>query len=146
MDVVKVDRDVAYVVLVIHVCYKLLFSMFHFFQRMLQVCLSGCCICFHTYIASVLSECCVCLQWFKCFSGVFASISDACFKCFMVFRRMLQLLHLNVSKLDQMLHLSPRLLLPRLGARHGSKRKRRRSPLARVVPTCMRRRVAACGM
>jgi hypothetical protein len=30
-------------------------------------------------------------------------------------RRMLQILHLNVSKIDQVLHLPPRLLLPCLG-------------------------------
>jgi hypothetical protein len=29
------------------------------------------------------------LQCFKCFSGFFASDSDACFKCFIVLRRML---------------------------------------------------------
>jgi hypothetical protein len=52
----------------VHVCCKHLFSMFHlFFRRMLQVCLSGCCVC----VAIV----------FKCFSRVF-HVSYACFKCF----------------------------------------------------------------
>ena len=37
---------------------------------------------FHTYVASVLSGCCVCLQWFLSVLGIFASVSDACFKCF----------------------------------------------------------------
>jgi hypothetical protein len=46
---------------------------------------------------------------FKCFSCVFRSVSDACFKCFVIFRRMLQLLHMDVSKLDRVLHLPPRL-------------------------------------
>jgi hypothetical protein len=47
MDVAKVDRDVAYVVVIIHVCCKRLFQIFHlFFRRMLQACLIGCCICF----------------------------------------------------------------------------------------------------
>jgi hypothetical protein len=32
-----------------------------------------------------------------------------------VFIRMLQMLHLDILKVDQVLHLSPRLLLPRLG-------------------------------
>jgi hypothetical protein len=46
-DVAKVDRDVAYVAIVVHVCCKHLSPMFHlFFRRMLQVCLSQCCICF----------------------------------------------------------------------------------------------------
>jgi hypothetical protein len=31
MDVAKVDRDVAYVAMVVRVCFKLMFSMFHFF-------------------------------------------------------------------------------------------------------------------
>jgi hypothetical protein len=48
MDIVKVDRDIAYVAMVIHVCCKLLFPMFHlFFQAYVAiVCLFGCCICF----------------------------------------------------------------------------------------------------
>ena len=39
IDVAKVDRDVAYVAMVVHVCCKLLFSVFH--------------ILFLTYVASV---------------------------------------------------------------------------------------------
>ena len=39
MDVAKVNRDVAYIAMVVHVCCKLLFSMFH--------------LVFQTYIASV---------------------------------------------------------------------------------------------
>ena len=63
MDVAKVDRDVAYVAMVVQVCCKSLSPMFHvFFRRMLQACFFGCCICFLTYVASVLSGCCVCLQ------------------------------------------------------------------------------------
>jgi hypothetical protein len=39
-DVTKVDRDVARVAIVVHVCCKLLFSIFHpcFLQRKLQMC------------------------------------------------------------------------------------------------------------
>jgi hypothetical protein len=53
-DVAKVDRDVVYVVMIVHVCCKLLFPMFHllFSTHMLQVCLFGCYVCF-IYIASV---------------------------------------------------------------------------------------------
>jgi hypothetical protein len=52
------------------------------FRRMLQVCLSGCCM-FHTYVVSVLSVYCVCLQWFSSvFRCFFASVLEACFKCF----------------------------------------------------------------
>jgi hypothetical protein len=38
-NIVKVDRDIAYVAVVVHVCLKLLFSMFHLF--------------FSTYVASL---------------------------------------------------------------------------------------------
>ena len=38
---------------------------------------------FYTYVASVLSGCCIYFAMaFQVFSGVFASVSDACFKCF----------------------------------------------------------------
>ena len=53
---------------------------------------------FHTYVASALSGC---LQWF---SIIFASVSDACSKCFICLFCMLQVLHLNVSKGDRVLH------------------------------------------
>ena len=43
INVVKVDRDVAHVVIAIHVYFKCMFEMFHLFQ---------------TYVASVLSGCC----------------------------------------------------------------------------------------
>jgi hypothetical protein len=47
-DVAKVDWDVAYVAMVVHVCCKCLSSMFHlFFIRMLQV--------FQTHVSSVSS-------------------------------------------------------------------------------------------
>jgi phosphotransferase system glucose/maltose/N-acetylglucosamine-specific IIC component len=36
----------------------------------------------------------------KFFSGFFASVSDICFMCFVYLLCMLQLLHLNVSKVD----------------------------------------------
>jgi hypothetical protein len=64
MNVAKVDRDVAYVAMVVHVCYKLLFLFHLFFRCILQVFLFECCICFRIYVASVLSGCCV-LQWFS---------------------------------------------------------------------------------
>jgi hypothetical protein len=86
--------DVAYVAMVVHVCCKLLFWMFHrFFRHMLQMCLSGCCVCFHTYdmiqvffiwmlrmFTMVLSVLQVFLQVFQ------THVSNILF----VFRRMLQ--------------------------------------------------------
>ena len=83
-DVAKVDWDVAFVVMV---CTRMLqasvtnvssvFQMYaaSVFIWMLHI--------FHTYVASVLSECCVCFTMvLRCFSGVFESVLDACFKCF----------------------------------------------------------------
>jgi hypothetical protein len=53
-DIVKVDRDVAYVAMVVHVCCKLLFSVFHlFFQDI-------CCKCVYLDIAYVSHICCKC--------------------------------------------------------------------------------------
>ena len=38
---------------------------------------------FHTYVASVLRGRCICFAMtFQVFSGVFANVSDVCFKCF----------------------------------------------------------------
>jgi hypothetical protein len=83
MDVTKEDRDAAYVSMVVHVCCKYLFLMFHLcfwtyivsvFIWMLHR--------FHTYVASV-SRCYLCLQWFlNVFQVFFWSVSEACFKCF----------------------------------------------------------------
>ena len=86
MDVSKMDRDVAHVTMVAHVCCKRLFKMFHlFFQTYVVSVFIWMLHMFYTYVVSVLSACCVCLQWF---SSVFR-----CFcKCF---RRMFQVLHLS---------------------------------------------------
>jgi hypothetical protein len=143
MDVAKVHRDVAYVAIVVHVCYKVLFSMFYFFRRMLQVCLSECCICFHTYIANVLSECCIC----------FAIVSSV----FQVFLQVFQTHVLNVSLSSDLCYnfasrcfktrsgmaslSSPSTILPLASVSGaGSDGRRRWSPLALVVPTCRRER------
>jgi hypothetical protein len=48
---------------------------------------------FHLDIAYVCNN-------IQVFSGVFASVSDICFMCFVYLLCMLQLLHLNVSKVD----------------------------------------------
>jgi hypothetical protein len=52
------------------------------------------------------------LQWFQVFLQVLQmhvlSVSSA-------FKRMLQVLYLNVSKVDRVLHLLPHLLMPPLG-------------------------------
>jgi hypothetical protein len=62
---------------------------------------------FYTYVASVLSGFCIYLQWFSSvFQVSFASVSEAYFKLFhLSFRRMLQVLHLDISKVDRVLHM-----------------------------------------
>jgi hypothetical protein len=118
MDVAKIDRNVVYVAMAIHVCCKRLFQIFHmFFRRMLQVCLFVCCICFihmlrvfYPDVAYVLYICCECFirmlhMFSNGFSSVFASISDACFKCFICLQTHIANVHLDVSKVDQVLHI-----------------------------------------
>jgi hypothetical protein len=90
VDVVKVDCDVAYVAMVVHVCCKSLFPMFQlFFQTYVTSAFIWMLHIFHTYVASVLCGCCVCFTWFSSVSRVSST-----------FRRMLQVLHLDVSKVD----------------------------------------------
>jgi hypothetical protein len=104
IDVAKVDQDIAYVAMVVYVCCKLLFPMFYLF--------------FHTYVASVFyldvayvsHVCCKCFirmlhtvcNDFQVFLQMFqmhvSSVSS-------VFRRILQVLHLNASKVDRVLHM-----------------------------------------
>jgi hypothetical protein len=60
MDVVKVDPDVIYVAMVVHICCKLLFLMFYlFFLTYVTIMFIWMLHMFHTYVASVLSGCCV---------------------------------------------------------------------------------------
>ena len=98
--------DVAYVSMVVHLCWCLS-PMFHLFSRRMCKCVYlDVAYMFHTYVASILSECYVCLQYFSsvfsCFFQVFqkhvSSVSS-------VFRSMLQVLHLDISKVEQMLHM-----------------------------------------
>jgi hypothetical protein len=66
IDVVKVDRDAAHVVMDIHVCFKCMFEMFHLFQ---------------TNVVSVLFGCCK--NRFEC--CIYMHVASLCFKCFQVF-------------------------------------------------------------
>ena len=78
-DVAKVDRDVAYVAMVVHYVANIDSQCFiYFFRRMLQVCLSEYCICF----THMLQEFCLNVAYvLQLFSGVFANVSETCFKC-----------------------------------------------------------------
>jgi hypothetical protein len=76
MNVAKVDRDVAYVAIVVHICCKLLFPTFLlFFHTYVASVFIWILHMFHTYVAIVLSGC-----W------CFLSVSDACFKYFIYLR------------------------------------------------------------
>jgi hypothetical protein len=80
MGVAKVDRDVA---MVVHVCCKCLFPIFHlFFRYMLQVCLFRYCICF-TYTLQVfyLDVAYVC-NVFKCFICLLPYVTSVASRCF----------------------------------------------------------------
>jgi len=57
MDVAKVDWDVAYVAMVVHVRCKLLFPMFT------SVFLDICCKCVYLDVVYVLDRCCNCFIW-----------------------------------------------------------------------------------
>jgi hypothetical protein len=90
-DVVKADRDVAHVAIVVHVatvvhvCYKLLFPMFYLFFHtyMLQVCLSGYCIRFTHMLQVFYLDIAYVLQCFSCvFPGAFASVFRSMFEVF----------------------------------------------------------------
>jgi hypothetical protein len=65
-DVAKVDWDVAHIIIVVHVCCKLLFSMFHL--SFLDVC----CKCVYLNVAYVSHICCKCFIWMlRMFYNVF---------------------------------------------------------------------------
>jgi hypothetical protein len=66
IDVVKADRDVAHVAMVIHVCFKCRFQMFHLFQTYVESVSSGCC--------KNRFGCCIYMQAFQMFSYVCCSV------------------------------------------------------------------------
>ena len=66
IDIAKVDRDVAHVVMAIHVYFKCMFQIFHLFQTNVASALSGCC--------KSRSRCCI-----------YIDVASICFKCFQVF-------------------------------------------------------------
>jgi hypothetical protein len=76
MDVAEVDQDVAYVVMVLHLCCKRLFSnVLSVFQTYVANVFIWILHMFHIYVASVLSGCCVCVAMdFQVFLLVFVSV------------------------------------------------------------------------
>ena len=113
MDVAKVDRNGAYAAMAIHACCKSLFQKFRLFLgHILQV--------FYLDVAYVSHICCKCFIWIlhtlatacKCFRRMLqvlqtyvASVSDVCCKCFSCLRRILQVFHLDIVKVDLVLHM-----------------------------------------
>jgi hypothetical protein len=99
IDVAKVHRDVAHIVMAIHVCFKYMIKCFICSRHMLQVfCLNIAKVdldvaytCYkHIYVLSVSYVCSqvfhldvayVCIG-FQVFSSAFVSVLDTCFKCF----------------------------------------------------------------
>ena len=105
MDVAKVYQDVAYVAMVVHVCCKLLFPMFHLFCRcMLQVCLFEYCICFTHMLNYFIWMLRMFLQWFQVF-----------FRCVLKCLMHVSSVSCAFRHMLQVLHLPPRLLLLCLG-------------------------------
>jgi hypothetical protein len=76
MDVTKIDQDIAYVAMIVHVCCKRPFPMFHlFFQTNVASMFIWKFHMFHIYVASVLSGCCIYVAIvFKCFFQVFLQV------------------------------------------------------------------------
>jgi hypothetical protein len=63
---------------------------------------------FHTYVISVLSRCYICLQWLHTCFQVFSSVckySKCMLQMFHLFRRMLQVFHLDIAKVDLVLQI-----------------------------------------
>jgi hypothetical protein len=93
IDIAKVDQDVTYVAMAIHVCCKRLFGMFHLFFSDI------CCKYFYLNVAYVSHIYCkkslyldvayVLQCLFEVLSDIFVSVSDACFKCFICLQTML---------------------------------------------------------
>jgi hypothetical protein len=90
LDVAKVDRNIARVVVVIHICVQVYVP--NVSSRFPDVCLQV----FHLDVTYVFTH-------MKCFRVFFASVSYACFECFSYFVCILQVFHLDVSKVDRML-------------------------------------------
>ena len=100
MNVAKVDQDVAYVAMVVHVRCKCMSPMFHlFFQTMLQVFLFRCCVCFTYMFANVLVR--MLHMFCNVFLSVFGSVLDAYFKCFIFLQTYITKVLSRYFKIDQ---------------------------------------------
>jgi hypothetical protein len=80
IDIAKVDRDVAYIAMAVHICCKLLFPIFDlFFQTYVAIVFIWMLHMFHTYVVSIYLYVRYVLQWFQVqvlhLSGCFKSRS-----------------------------------------------------------------------
>ena len=86
------------------------------------MCLSGCCICFTHMLQIFYLDLAYVLQWCSNVWCVFLQVFQMrVSNISSVFIRMLQVLYLNISKVDWVLHLSPRLLMPHLSVSSASR-------------------------
>ena len=113
IDIPKVDRDVAHIVMAMHVCSKCficsrrMLQVFYLdvaYTCMLQAYVSSVFRCFMRMFASVLSGCWFAIV-FKCFQAFSQLFQTLVLSVLFVFFCMLQLLHLDVSKVHRMLHM-----------------------------------------
>jgi hypothetical protein len=83
VDVAKVDWDFTYVVMILHVCCKCLFLMFHLFFSDVCCKCAGSCICFIHRLQMFLRGCCIYLQlFFECFNCFVHMLQLCSFECF----------------------------------------------------------------
>jgi hypothetical protein len=76
--------------------------MLHISQWLYTYVSTICAKCFISFsrhmFASVSSECCICFHTYEAFSGVFLSVSYACFQCFSYLVCVLQVFHFGCFK------------------------------------------------
>jgi hypothetical protein len=88
---------------------------------MLQVYLLRYCICFINMLQAFYLDVTYVLQWFLSVFQVFLQVFQL--HILSVSSAILQVFHLNVSKVDRVLHLPPCFMLPRLGVSSSSQRR-----------------------
>jgi hypothetical protein len=109
MDVAKVDQgDVTYVAIFQRHVASVCFECFRCFTGMFHLCFSNaCCKCVYLDVAYVSHISCMCFIWMlQWFSSIFFMCLRSISSVSTAFRRMLQLLYLNVLRVDRVLHLS----------------------------------------
>jgi len=101
MDIAKVDRGVAKVV---HICCKFMFPMFHLFFFSDVRC--NCVYLDVVYVSFICCKCFICmLHMSALISSVLQVFQTHILNILFVFRRMLEVLHLDVSQVDRVLHM-----------------------------------------